>query len=86
MTGATQASITTAANLVTVGTIGTGVWQGTAVANAYLGTGINSTKLADGSVTNTELQYINTLSSNAQTQITAKAGKSFVTAMAVALG
>ena len=86
VTGATQASITTAANLVTVGTIGTGVWQGTAVANAYLGTGINSTKLADGSVTNTELQYINTLSSNAQTQITAKAGKSFVTAMAVALG
>ena len=86
VTGATQASITTAANLVTVGTIGTGVWQGTAVANAYLGTGINSTKLADGSVTNTELQYINTLSSNAQTQITAKAGKSIVTAMSVALG
>lgn len=34
-------------------------------------TGVDATKLADGSVTNTELQYINTLSSNAQTQITA---------------
>ena len=72
--------------ITTLGTIGTGTWQGTAIANTYLGTGINATKLADGSVTNTELQYINTLSSNAQTQITAKAGKSFVTAMAVALG
>ena len=35
-TQATQGSITSAANLVTVGTIGTGVWQGTAVASAYL--------------------------------------------------
>ena len=36
VTGGTQAAITTCANLVTVGTIGTGVWQGTAVASAYL--------------------------------------------------
>ena len=36
VTGGTQASITSAANLVTVGTIGTGVWQGTKVASAYL--------------------------------------------------
>ena len=36
VTGGTQASITATANLVTVGTIGTGVWQGTAVASAYL--------------------------------------------------
>ena len=35
-TQATQAAITTCANLVTVGTIGTGVWRGTAVASAYL--------------------------------------------------
>ena len=33
---------------------------------------IDATKIADGSVTNTEFQYINTLSSNAQTQIDAK--------------
>jgi len=36
VTGGTQASITSTANLVTVGTIGTGVWNGTAVASAYL--------------------------------------------------
>jgi hypothetical protein len=36
VTGGTQASITSAANLVTVGTIGTGVWNGTAIASAYL--------------------------------------------------
>lgn len=45
----------------------------TTLAPASLATGIDATKLADGSVTSTELQYINTLSSNAQTQITAKA-------------
>ena len=60
-------------NITGVGTIGTGVWQGTAIANAYIGTTIDATKLADGSVTNTEFQYINTLSSNAQTQLNAKA-------------
>ena len=73
VTGGTQASITSAANLVTVGTIGTGTWQGTAVANAYIGSTIDATKLADGTVTNAEFQYINSLSSNAQTQLTAKA-------------
>ena len=72
VTGATQASITSIANLVTVGTIGTGTWQGTAIANAYIGTTIDATKLADGTVTNAEFQYINSLTSNAQTQINAK--------------
>ena len=46
VTGATQAAITSAANLVTVGTIGTGVWQGTAVDGTYVdieGTEIKST-------------------------------------------
>ena len=33
---------------------------------------IDATKIADGSVTSTEFQYINTLSSNAQTQLNAK--------------
>ena len=36
VTGATQAAITTCANLTTVGTIGTGVWQGTAVDGTYI--------------------------------------------------
>jgi len=58
-----------------------------------LDTGINATYLANGSVTNTELQYINSLTSNAQTQITnvkttadAAASKAFAIAQAVALG
>jgi hypothetical protein len=33
---------------------------------------IDATKIADGTVTSTEFQYINTLASNAQTQITAR--------------
>ena len=44
------------------------------VTSAKLATGIDATKLADGSVTSTELQYINTLSSNAQTQIDGAGG------------
>ena len=96
--GGTQGTVTlnveaSQTQITALGTIGTGTWQGTAIANAYIGTGINATKLADGSVTNTELQYINTLSSNAQTQITdvkttadAAASKAFAIAQAVALG
>ena len=44
-----------------------------AVTNVKVATGIDAIKLADGTVTNTELQYINSLSSNAQTQLTSKA-------------
>ena len=39
-----------------------------------LATGIDAIKLADGTVTNSELQYINSLSSNAQTQISGVGG------------
>ncbi len=46
----------------------TGAWP-----NANIATGVDAVKLADGTVTNAELQYINTLSSNAQTQIDTKA-------------
>ena len=42
--------------------------------NIKAGAEINATKIADGSVTNTEFQYISTLSSNAQTQISSKIG------------
>jgi hypothetical protein len=38
-----------------------------------LASGVDATKIADGTVTNAEFQYINTLSSNAQTQLDAKA-------------
>tara|TARA_R100001460_G_scaffold8734_1_gene21394 strand:- start:838 stop:2163 length:1326 start_codon:yes stop_codon:yes gene_type:complete len=45
------------------------------IANSQLASGIDATKIADGSVTSTEFQYINTLSSNAQTQLDAKLAK-----------
>jgi len=51
-TQATQANITTCANLATVGTIGTGVWQGTAIDGAYVdieGTEVKSTGEGGGS-------------------------------------
>ena len=41
--------------------------------NTSLPTGISATNIANGTVTDTEFQYINTLSSNAQTQLDAKA-------------
>jgi len=41
----------TQANITTVGTIGTGVWQGTAIAQAYIaGDAINGDKIADNAV------------------------------------
>lgn len=43
-----------------------------AVTNAKVATGIDSAKIADGSVSNAEFQYIGGLTSDAQTQINAK--------------
>lgn len=43
-----------------------------AVTNAKVATGIDAVKIADGSVTNTEFQYIGGLTSDAQTQLDAK--------------
>lgn len=70
-------TITGTANEVTV-TNGDGVAGNPTLS---LPTGIDATKIADGSVTSTEFQYINTLSSNAQTQIDGKAAntEAFVT-------
>lgn len=42
-------------------------------ADIKAGAAIDASKIADGSVSSTEFQYISTLSSNAQTQITARA-------------
>jgi len=42
------------------------------ISNGQVASGIDSVKIADGSVSNTEFQYISTLSSNAQTQLTGK--------------
>ena len=67
-----HANLTSLNALATVGTIGTGVWQGTAIADAYLGTGINADKIADGSVSNAEFQYLNGVTSAIQTQLDTK--------------
>ena len=48
-----------------------------AIAASDLPTGIDAAKLADGTVSNAELQYIGTLTSNAQTQIDSKLTNSF---------
>ena len=60
-TGKFVKQVTTGANL-TVDTI----------AASELPSAIDASKLANGTVSNTELQYINSLSSNAQTQLNAK--------------
>ena len=65
----TSAGFDGSGNVTGVAAIGTGV-----IVNADVKSdaGIDATKLANGTITNTELQYINTLSSNAQTQIDSK--------------
>jgi len=47
-------------------------WKQIVNASVDASAAIDATKIADGSVTSTEFQYINTLSSNAQTQIDTK--------------
>jgi len=70
------------------------VWKNKAISGAFtsnnlgvttLASGIDATKIADGTVTDSEFQYINSLSSNAQTQIDTKATAGFAVAMAIAL-
>jgi len=70
------------------------VWKNKAISGAItsdnlgvttLSALIDAIKIADGTVTNTEFQYINTLSSNAQDQIDTKATAGFAVAMAIAL-
>lgn len=58
---------------ITVSSSGT-VWtiDNLAVTNAKIATGIDAIKIADGSVTSAEFQFINSLTSNAQTQIDGK--------------
>ena len=52
------------------------------VNNLKIATEVDAVKIANGSVTNTEFQYINTLGSNAQTQISAKADTSLTALLA----
>jgi hypothetical protein len=65
-------------------------WKQIVDASVDASAGIDATKIADGSVTSTEFQYINSLSSNAQTQIDSKGAtagsSSIVTVGTVASG
>ena len=72
-TGRVTASSTTTFTNKTIDQDGTGN-SITNIANASIkaAAAIDATKIADGSVTSAEFQYINTLSSNAQTQIDGK--------------
>ena len=72
-TGRVTASSTTTFTNKTIDQDGTGN-SITNIANASIkaAAAIDATKIADGSVTSSEFQYINTLSSNAQTQLDAK--------------
>ena len=64
---------------VTMANTGAVTIANTAVENAMVATGIDAAKLADGTVSNAEFQYINSLSSNAQTQLDAKVAKTGAT-------
>ena len=72
LTGSTLASGVTASSLTSVGTIGTGIWQGTIVAGQYGGTGINNsgkTITLGGNLT-TSGAFATTLTSTATTSVT----------------
>jgi len=58
----------------------------TNIGDSELSSGINATKLADGSVSNTEFQYLNGVTSAIQTQLDSKASTNFAIAQAIALG
>lgn len=55
------------------------------ITNAKVATGIDAAKIADGTVSNAEFQFINSLSSNAQDQIDSKASKALDNLAAVAI-
>ena len=71
--GKISAKTAVAADIGTGAVTSAGILDGTIVnADLNASAAVDATKIADGSVTSTEFQYINSLSSNAQTQITAR--------------
>ena len=58
----------------------------TNIGDSELSSGINATKIGNGDVDNTELSYLNGVTSAIQTQIDTKASTAFAIAQAVALG
>lgn len=65
----------TNASNITSGTLG----------ESYLPTGINANKIADGTVDNTEFQYLNGVTSAVQTQLNDKEKKGYLTRIATAV-
>lgn len=55
------------------------------ITNAKIATGVDAVKIADGSVSNAEFQFINSLTSNAQTQIDGKASTALSNLASVAI-
>lgn len=66
ITGSSSITVTNGAGTIAVTVPANGI------TNTELASAINATKIADGSVTNAEFQFINSLTSNAQTQIDSK--------------
>src|SRR6056300_1556085 len=58
----------------------------TNIGDSELSSGISATKIGNGDVDNTELSYLNGVTSSVQTQIDSKASQAFAIAQAVALG
>src|SRR6056300_1163467 len=56
------------------------------IGDSELSSGISATKIGNGDVDNTELSYLNGVTSSVQTQIDSKASTAFAIAQAVALG
>ena len=56
------------------------------IGDSELSSGISATKIGNGDVDNTELSYLNGVTSSIQTQLDAKASTAFAIAQAVALG
>jgi hypothetical protein len=67
-----KAAAVTMSGDVTIDNTGATTIGASKVTNTMLAGSIDATKLADGSVNNTELQYINSLTSNVQTQLDSK--------------
>lgn len=65
-------SVTTLSSLISVGTIGTGVWQGTAIAGQYGGTGVANTgkTITLGGNLTTSGAFTTTLTATANTSLT----------------
>lgn len=73
LAGSIPASKLVGTDIATVGTITAGTWNGTAIGNTYIATGLDAAKIANGSVSNAEFQFLDGLTSAVQGQLDSKA-------------